>query len=362
MNRKEWKEFCKTNSKDAFIWYNRVRKLLKSKEFESSDNCDKDAKVIHHLRDTEERRKYNDEHYELFGFEIDEDGNEIFNYGKYVVFWTKEHHDNYHRKSLELRLHQSKLMKEKFKNYDYYKAFCEVQRNKWTDKRKEEQSVRRKLLYEEHPEIRQKISNSCKGKCSGENNAMHGKFGKDHPKYGHTMTDEGKANFRAKRLHHEVSADIRKKISISLKNSDKHPWRGRHLPDYIIQKISDTKKSSYHPYRGNNLSEEHRNNISKSLLGHITSESTKKKISDSLKGHIVSEDTRQKISNNRKGKGCRPCSEDTKKKISDKKKYISEIYNKYKLSGGSLSWNIFNKYFHDIYNSETDTFNLEFVI
>lgn len=362
MNRKEWKEFCKTNSKDAFIWYNRVRKLLKSKEFESSDNCDKDAKVIHHLRDTEEQRKYNDEHYELFGFEIDEDGNEIFNYGKYVVFWTKEHHDNYHRKSLELRLHQSKVMKEKFKNYDYYKAFCEVQRNKWTDKRKEEQSIRCKLLYEEHPEIRQKISNSCKGKCSGENNAMYGKFGKDHPKYGHTMTDEGKANFRAKRLHHEVSADTRKKISISLKNSDKHPWRGRHLPDYIIQKISDTKKSSYHPYRGNNLSEEHRNNISKSLLGHITSESTKKKISDSLKGHIVSEDTRKKISNNRKGKGCRPCSEDTKKKISYKKKYISEIYNKYKFSGGSLSWNIFNKYFHDIYNSETCTFNLEFVI
>ena len=362
MNRKEWKEFCKTDSKDAFTWYNRVRKLLKSKEFESSDNCDKDAKVIHHLRDTEEQRKYNDEHYELWGFEIDEDGNEIFNYGKYVAFWTKEHHDNYHRKSLEFRLHQSKVIKEKFKNPDYHKLFCEVQRNSWTDKRKEEQSVRRKLLYEEHPEIRQKISNSCKCKCSGENNAMYGKFGKDHPKYGHTMTDEGKANFRAKRLHHEVSADTRKKISISLKNSDKHTWRGKHLPDYIRQKISDTKKNSYHPYRGRHLSEEHRNNISKSLLGHTTSDETKLKISDSLKGHIVSNETRKKISDSRSKVPGKPHAESVKKAISDKKRYISEIYHRYKDLGGSLSWNSFNKYFSVVYSKDDDSFNLEFIV
>lgn len=362
MNRKEWKEFCKTDSKDAFTWYNRVRKLLKSKEFESSDNCDKDAKVIHHLRDTEEQRKYNDEHYELWGFEIDEDGNEIFNYGKYVAFWTKEHHDNYHRKSLEFRLHQSKVIKEKFKNPDYHKLFCEVQRNSWTDKRKEEQSVRRKLLYEEHPEIRQKISNSCKGKCSGENNAMYGKFGKDHPKYGYTMTDEDKANFRAKRLHHEVSADTRKKISISLKNSDKHTWRGKHLPDYIRQKISDTKKNSYHPYRGRHLSEEHRNNISKSLLGHTTSDETKLKISDSLKGHIVSNETRKKISDSRSKVPGKPHAESVKKAISDKKRYISEIYHRYKDLGGSLSWNSFNKYFSVVYSKDDDSFNLEFIV
>ena len=362
MNRKEWKELCKFDRAKAHYWYNKVTKKRLSKEFESDPRTDKDAKVIHHLRDTEEQRKYNDEHYEMFGFEIDEDGNEIFNYGKYVVFWTKEHHDTYHKRSLEFRLHHSKVMKEKCKNPDYRKMLCEVQKNSWTDKRREEQSIRSKHLYEEHPEIKQKISESGKGKHSGKNNAMHGRFGKDHPKYGHTTSDEGKASFRAKRLHHEVSEDTRKKISISLKNSDKHPWRGKHLPAYVKRKLSESRIGDKHWFYGKHLSEEHRANIGKSLLGHATSESTKKKISDSLKGHAVSEDTRQKISESRKGKGCRPCSEDTKKKISDKKKFISEMYNKYKTHGGSLNWNNFNKYFKDIYSPVTDTFNFEFTI
>lgn len=103
MNRKEWKEFCKLDAGKAHCWYNQVRKKLLSKEFESLENCDIDARVIHHLRDTEEQRKYNDEHYELFGFEVDENGNGHFEYGKYVVFWTKEHHINYHHHSEETR-------------------------------------------------------------------------------------------------------------------------------------------------------------------------------------------------------------------------------------------------------------------
>ena len=96
MNHSEWKELCKVDKATAHYWYNKVTKKRISKEFELLENCDKDAKVIHHLRDTEEQRKYNDEHYELFGFEIDEYGNEHFEYGKYVVFWTKEHHNSYH--------------------------------------------------------------------------------------------------------------------------------------------------------------------------------------------------------------------------------------------------------------------------
>lgn len=103
MNRKEWRELCKIDHAKGYYWYNKVTKKRISKEFEYDPRTDKDAKVIHHLRDTEEQRKYNDEHYELFGFEIDEDGNETFNYGKYVVFWTKEHHDEYHKCSEETR-------------------------------------------------------------------------------------------------------------------------------------------------------------------------------------------------------------------------------------------------------------------
>ena len=111
MNHKQWKEFSKTNHQEAYYWYNKVTKKRISKEFESLNNCDKEAKVIHHLRDTEEQRKYNDEHYEMFGFEIDEHGNEIFEYGKYVVFWTKEHHNEYHRCSEETSKKRSESLK-----------------------------------------------------------------------------------------------------------------------------------------------------------------------------------------------------------------------------------------------------------
>ena len=110
MNSKEWKELCSIDHKTAYFWYNKVKRILKSKEFESLENCDKDARVIHHLRDTEEQRKYNDEHYEMFGIEIDANGNEHFEYGKYVVFWTKAHHDEYHSGSEETRKKRSESL------------------------------------------------------------------------------------------------------------------------------------------------------------------------------------------------------------------------------------------------------------
>ena len=96
-----------------------------------NQRTDKNARVIHHLRDTEEQRKYNDEHYELFGFEIDESGNEIFNYGKYVVFWTKEHHNEYHRLSEENKLLISKASKEHWANSDYREKVIASSKKSW---------------------------------------------------------------------------------------------------------------------------------------------------------------------------------------------------------------------------------------
>ena len=48
--------------------------------------------MVHHRDDTEETRKYNDEHYELWGF--NEDG--TFEYGKYVLFVTQSEHNTIH--------------------------------------------------------------------------------------------------------------------------------------------------------------------------------------------------------------------------------------------------------------------------
>jgi hypothetical protein len=48
--------------------------------------------VVHHRDDTEECRKYNEEHYERWGF--NEDG--TFEYGKYVIFMINTEHSAHH--------------------------------------------------------------------------------------------------------------------------------------------------------------------------------------------------------------------------------------------------------------------------
>lgn len=157
MNQKEWKTSEKY--KDKYEWYNKTRKLQRSLCYESDPN----ANIIHHLRDTEEQRKYNDEHYELWGHNLDG----TFEYGKYVVFWTKEKHDQYHAQSEETRKKNSKGVKASIT------------------------SERRKRMSEVQ---------------SGENNSMYGKRGKLapcygrcgelHPMYGKCHTDKAKEQIK----------------------------------------------------------------------------------------------------------------------------------------------------------------------
>lgn len=90
MNKKEY-----SNSKifRRNIEYKQVQSLLK--DWKSKNNivelCD-----VHHRDDTEECIKYNNEHYELWGHEIDEIGNLKFEPGKYVQFLTHVEHSRYH--------------------------------------------------------------------------------------------------------------------------------------------------------------------------------------------------------------------------------------------------------------------------
>lgn len=85
MNRHEYLQHfhCSNKHRDA------VRDILEQWKL---DNCLTGNYVIHHRDDTEETRKYNSEHYELWGF--NEDG--TFEYGKYVVFLTNTEHSAYH--------------------------------------------------------------------------------------------------------------------------------------------------------------------------------------------------------------------------------------------------------------------------
>lgn len=91
MNRKEWCKACKDGLAPR-RYDNASREIQKLLKY----NQNPEATVRHHLRDTEEQRKYNDAHYELWGFEIDENGNEHFEYGKYMIFVTNEEHLQIH--------------------------------------------------------------------------------------------------------------------------------------------------------------------------------------------------------------------------------------------------------------------------
>ena len=85
MNRKEYLN----NKQKHNNHYKLVQKLLKEWKLANNitERCD-----VHHRDDTDECRKYNDAHYELWGCE--EDG--TFEYGKYVVFMTAADHARYH--------------------------------------------------------------------------------------------------------------------------------------------------------------------------------------------------------------------------------------------------------------------------
>ena len=61
------------------------------KKWKRENNINKRC-MVHHRDDTDETRKYNEEHYELWGF--NEDG--TFEYGKYVTFVTQSEHNTIH--------------------------------------------------------------------------------------------------------------------------------------------------------------------------------------------------------------------------------------------------------------------------
>ena len=109
MNQTEWKKLAKLDKSQLdWTYYNKSKAIQKSLVY----NPDPNAIVKHHLRDTPEQREYNDKYYELWGFEIDENGNEHFEYGKYIVFMTPEEHNKLHHSSEETRNKISQRLRE----------------------------------------------------------------------------------------------------------------------------------------------------------------------------------------------------------------------------------------------------------
>ncbi len=212
MNQREWKQSGKFLGK--YEWYNKARKLQRSLQF----NTDETATVIHHLRDTEEQRKYNDEHYELWGHNLDG----TFEYGKYVIFVTEEWHCNYHH-SEETRKRLSESNKAFWNTDEGRQILSEKSKKCWandeyrnkliTKMNSDEAKARRaankdaigkkisesKKGYHHTEEAKQKMSKSHLGK-HGMCGEVHPNFGKPAHNKGVPMYDEAKRKSREKHL------------------------------------------------------------------------------------------------------------------------------------------------------------------
>lgn len=148
MDQKEWKASKKFKGKHR--WYNKTRKIQKSLQY----NEDPKARVIHHLRDTEEQRTYNDTYYEFWGF--NQDGEDHPFYG--------EHHTDESRRKISKALSGDKHPRFGKKGKD-----CPIYGRKLSE------------------ETKKKISEGTKGKCAGE---KHPGYGKPAWNRGKSMSDE----------------------------------------------------------------------------------------------------------------------------------------------------------------------------
>ena len=301
MNCKDfWKLAHCDRSFVTWKWYNKVRRLLKNKVYNEEYSIDDSATVIHHLRDTEEQRKYNDEHYELFGFEIDKDGNEHFEYGKYVVFWTEAYHNEYHAASDETRA----KMRESAK---YRPPITNETRFKMS-----KNSAKHNLGKHLSEETKRKISKSRAGKCTGPQHHFYGKH----------LSEEHILKLSKSHVGNYHTEETKLKMS----DSQKKAWAKN--PNRSVE-------------QSQRLSGNGNPNYCKS-----PSDETKKKLSDSMKSKWMDAEYREKTTQSHIGI---TLSDEHKQRIkkanSERMKYVTSAYKEYKQNGGTISWNEFQKNF-----------------
>lgn len=378
MNQKEWKKSGKFPGKHE--WYNKTRKIQKSLKY----NSNPESKVIHHLRDTEEQRKYNDEHYEFWGF--NQDG--TFEYGKYVIFLTKEEHTEVHKcseetikKKLENQprginhhlygKHQSDEVKEKLRLTNLGKHHSEETCKKisehnaksmlgkhHTDETK--QKLREANLGKHHSEVsKQSISNTLKGiKRSDETKKKICLANKDKVLSQETrdkvsnsvskiMTPEHR-NFISQRTKESMTDEIRAKCSKAQKERFANMTEEEKLAfNAKCKEVSNCESvisanSIAHKELWQN--EEYRQKQIASHTGKSVTEETKEKCRKNSLALWQNEEYRKKVSDALKAKGHTKEHDD---KVRESRRQMSEDYKKYKAEGGELKWNDYQKWYKE---------------
>jgi len=339
MNQKEWKKSGKFPGK--YKWYNQTRKLQRSLQF----STDKTATVIHHLRDTEEQRKYNDEHYEYWGF--NQDG--TFEYGKYVIFVTEELHNKIHSDSNETRQKKKAASVNYWSdptNREYHSLIGKLQ---WDDEKRLELSIR--YTGEGNPFYGKHHSEETLEKLSGENNGMYGKHHTEESRkkmsdsrMGHIVTEETRAKISASNTGHEVSAETRKKISIA--NTGKQ--HSEELKLYFSEKYT----GEGNPFYGRHHTDETRTRLSgegNGMYGKHHTEEVKRIISEANKGKIVSQETRNKlseaVSGEKNGMFCKHSDQHCADIAIELQRLASAAYKEYRSNGGTMKWQDFRREF-----------------
>lgn len=332
MNRQEWLK-C-SDSEIKWHWYHECEKIRASLEY----NPDPNAIHKHHLFDTPEQIAYNNEHYELWGF--NEDG--TFEYGKYIIFVTQEEHSQIHASSDETNEKRCVAMQKKWNDENYRKFWLEQQAQSFTEDRLKQISDTTKSQWEDSV-IRDRRIEGLKRSWLGDKGALRRETLSKRQKaqwldneYRQRMSDMSKSLWE----NPEYRSTISQKVS-----GENNGMYGKHLSDEAKEKLREA-------HLGKHLSEEHKRKISESEKGKVTSEETKAKQRESklgeknpMYGKHMSDSAKAKISEFNKNK---IVSDKTRRKASESikaaYKVISEMYREYKNAGGELKWNDFVKH------------------
>lgn len=322
MNQREWKKSGKFHGK--YEWYNKTRKIQLSLKY----NQDENANRIHHLRDTEEQRRYNDEHYELWGHNLDG----TFEYGKYVIFVTEEWHNNYHKDSEETKQKKSDASKKRWEDSEYRESQTAAIIKAWSE---DDRRQRRSDAYtcEGNPFYGKHHSQETIEKLSGENNGMYGKHHTEEArkkmsdsKTGHIVTEETRAKISSSNIGHEVSAETKEKISIA-NTGRQHTEEFKH---HFSEKYTGEGNPFYGKHHSKEVKEKYFIGENNPMYGKHHSEEAKRIISEANKGKIVSQETRDKLKNSRGTK---------------LQKLASVAYKEYRSNGGTAEWQDFRREF-----------------
>jgi hypothetical protein len=298
MNRNEWLKL--PNSKEKWQYRNVVRSI----QLQLIYNANPKANVIHHLLDTEEQRKYNNEHYERFG--LNQDG--TFEYGKYVIFVTNKEHAIIHSLLEETRNKISKAVKKSYTNERRVNA-SNIMKARWKNPCFREKMHRLVSGVPLTDETKQKISESNKARWQ----------------------DPDSRNNRIeiiKRATESYWTDERREQARINNTGEKNPMFGKHPKESARSKMSESAKLSWNDERRKKYSEMLSGECNP-FYGKHHSEESKKKMSESRKGKHISEDHKKKIGESHKGK---IISDATKMKMSASNKLNRELklrFNKY---------------------------------